>query len=463
MSLPFALSLLLAPTPALQSVELGLDSPNLPVYASEIIASPTAPATLTNAAGLLDLTTPLEYSFSSGEVRYARFACSGGLRFAPGSSVSLLGAGSASLGAINGLGTPVITFSITANDGAVVAADQLVVSGDRLASGTAPVRCSYGLYDVPSQANAGGPVGRVAGTEGDYLRFAPATAFMAASRTSVADVTAVPVYTDFVHDAPTTAATAALGPVTYGIAMPAPLTHAGVPITLVDLHADGAGGTALVVSGDFGAAANMDGGFSGAALARVYLSSAINSCALGTPASSLSATQARFNVGSTPVAGMLCLAPAEGVAIPAATYAARLDAVAVAPAIYSVQGFGPLPAGAIVRNGLELQAPLVQLPPNFLSRLVLTNAGPEGRIFDIRVLGEAGNVVSTGELRGTVPGSGTLVIDLAALLTGFTAEPRATLHVTVRSPGALVQGLYQIVNPETGAISNHALVRPGTN
>ena len=463
MSVSFLLSLMLAPTPSLQSVELGQGNPDIPVYASEIIASPASPATLSNAGNVLDLTTPLNYSFSIGEVRYARIACSGGLRFAPGSAVSLLGAGSASLGAINGVGTSVITFSITANDGAVVAADQLVVSGDRLATDTAPVRCSYGLYDVPSQANAGGSVGRVAGTEGDYLRFAPATAFTAASRTSVADVTAWPVYTDFVPDAPTTAATAALGPVTYGLAMPAPLTPAGVPITLADLHAAGPGGTRLVVSGDFGAAANADGGFTGAALSRVYVSSALGTCSPGTPAASLSATQAQFDVGVVPVAGMLCLAPADGAAIPAATYSARLDAVPAAPAVYSVQGFGPLAAGVIVRNGLELQAPLAQVPPNYLSRLVLTNGGREGRIFDVRVLGETGNVISTGELRGTVPGSGTIVIDLSQILTGFTAAPRATINVTIRSPSAVVQGLYQIVNPDAGSVSNHVMVRPGSN
>ncbi|MBW8366770.1 MAG: hypothetical protein K0M70_02800 [Arenimonas sp.] len=463
MSVSLLMSMMLASGASTQNVDIGQPSPATLVYASEIIASPAAPATLANAGGLLDLVTPLRYNFSAGEVRYARIDCSGGLRFAPGSAVSLLGAGSASLGAINGVGSSVISFSITANDAAVVETDRLVVSGDRLAVGSAPVRCSYGLYDVPSQANAGGTAGRVASAEGDYLRFAPATLFSAQGRTSVADVTATPPYTEFVHSAPTTATTAALGPVQYALSLPAPLTPAGTQITLADLHGAGPSGTRLVVDGDFGAAANADGGFTGAALSRVYLSTTGNSCSFGTPASSLSATQAAFNVGATATGGILCLAPAAGATIPAAQYTARLQAVSAAPAVYRVQGFGPDPVGTIVRNGLELQAPLVQLPDNYLSRLVLTNAGPQGRIFTVRVLGETGNVVSTGELRGTVPGSGTLVIELGAILTGFTVSPRATLSVTMAAPGTMVQGLYQIVNPDAGSVSNHVMVRPGSN
>ena len=46
---------------------------------------------------------------------------------------------------------------------------------------------------------------------------------------------------------------------------------------------------------------------------------------------------------------------------------------------------------------------------------------------------------------------------------GFTGLPRATIKLTVAAPNAQIQGLYQIVNPDSGSISNHVLVRPGTN
>ena len=58
---------------------------------------------------------------------------------------------------------------------------------------------------------------------------------------------------------------------------------------------------------------------------------------------------------------------------------------------------------------------------------------------------------------------GTKVVDLTSVLTGFTAAPRATLNVTIAGPNGQIQGLYQIVNPDSGTISNHVMVRPGQN
>jgi hypothetical protein len=49
------------------------------------------------------------------------------------------------------------------------------------------------------------------------------------------------------------------------------------------------------------------------------------------------------------------------------------------------------------------------------------------------------------------------------VLTGFSGKARATLNIDVAGPGTRIQGLYQIVNAATGAISNQTLVRPGTN
>ena len=76
----------------------------------------------------------------------------------------------------------------------------------------------------------------------------------------------------------------------------------------------------------------------------------------------------------------------------------------------------------------------------------------------------ASAAISTGNLTGIVPAGKTLVIDdLKTVLTGFSAAPRATINVTVAGPNNQIQGLYQIVNPDKGSISNHVLVRPGSN
>ena len=62
-----------------------------------------------------------------------------------------------------------------------------------------------------------------------------------------------------------------------------------------------------------------------------------------------------------------------------------------------------------------------------------------------------------------MPAHGTVVVDLHDVLVSFSGERRATLDVTVAGPDRQIQGLYQIVNPNTGTLSNHVMVRPGTN
>ena len=119
----------------------------------------------------------------------------------------------------------------------------------------------------------------------------------------------------------------------------------------------------------------------------------------------------------------------------------------------------------IVHNGTELQAPLVQLAGDgWLARLVLTNTGALVRPYSIKVLSEEGVNLTTGNLTGTIPANGTKVIDLKTVLTGVTGGSlRGTLDVSVAAPSKQIQGLYQIVNSANGALSNHVLVRPGTN
>ena len=150
--------------------------------------------------------------------------------------------------------------------------------------------------------------------------------------------------------------------------------------------------------------------------------------------------------------------------IPASVYTATLKAVSAAPTVYDVNDIGGVVFGEIVRNGTELQAPLVNVPAGWISRLVLTNTGGTDRPYTIVVQGEDGNTIGTDHLTGTVKANKTMVIeDLKTVLTSFTGYPRATLNVNVAGPNAQIQGLYQIVNPDSGSISNHVLVRPGTN
>ena len=88
------------------------------------------------------------------------------------------------------------------------------------------------------------------------------------------------------------------------------------------------------------------------------------------------------------------------------------------------------------------------------------------KVLSVAIFGAlvSGNALAAN-LNGTVPANGTIVVDLKDVMTSFTANmaPRGTLNVTVAGPNKQIQGLYQIVNPTSGSISNHVMVRPGTN
>jgi len=442
--------------PTARAVDLDALPATPRTYAAEIIASPGAPVVLDNPGGVLDLSTPLDYSFSVGEVRYARIECPG-IAFGDDTAVAYAGAGNAGIGAVNGLGDDVIHFSITAADNAVVADDRLVVTGTRAITSTRPVDCRYGLYDQPSQAATGGALGRIAGLSGRYLDFAPSHALKVdVPGYAVADVEPLypPAFSAFETAAPTFHPDLAnLGGFSYGTRLDVlgetqPLSPAGAPLTLADLMGPA---TALVFERDFSTAAD------------VYLSTLADCSTIDRAADAFDLTGARFIIGSDAVmARFLCFLSGDA-PVDAADYSVSLDPVPAAPAVYAPVGSGPLPLGRIVRNGLELQAPLAEVPAEYLSRLVIANRGPQGFAFRIEVLGETGNVISTGLVSGVVQANATRVIEVSDIITGTTGEPRAALKLTVAAPNANVQALYQVVNPAAGTISNHVMVRPGTN
>jgi hypothetical protein len=446
-------------------------------FAKEIIATTAAPVTLTtSASAATQLGWKINYNFSSNEVRYARVECSSNLKFstaavgAPGATV-VTSTGTALIGAINGLGSNVLTFSVTSPAAApfILAADTFTVSGDHAITGTDQnVNCSVALYDQPSQAQAGGAPGLITNTSfsGAYLSFAPSYELVATASTHTADVEAVPSYSRFVAANVTSPTSSRLGNATLSFrvkdpdgagAQTAPFKINGTPIALTDLFA---AGTNLLVGGDFSIAAN--------AAAPLYTGAALALVTAGAPATALTATQATFSnvqagFASLPVdlacrtvAGGNCFTP-----IPVADYTAAIKAVAFAPTVYAVSDIAPIALSKIVRNGTELQAPLAQIPGGWYSRLVLTNTSSLPRAYTISLMSEENVTLTAGTLTGTIPANGTKIID--DLKTVYTGNNRATLNVQVAGPNNAIQGLYQIVNPVSGSISNETLVRPGTN
>ncbi len=423
------------------------------LVAEELIIPPSR--TITNT-GNLDVVTNVEYAFSPGEVRYARLECPG-VEFAPGSAVTFGGDPSNLIGAVNTTPGGAIYFSITAGATPVVATDTLTVDGDRIINVEQDINCSYSLYDFPSQAQAGGAAGRVVMTSGAYIRFAPSYGLVVdVEGNPVADVESNdPAYSEFELGAPTNdVLLGQIGGFSYGTAADIglstqPITLDGAAIELVDLMD---GDTALVFAGDFSTAGDVF--FSPNADCSVNIQSA----------DSFDANEAVFVIGANPAMNHYLCYDVSGDPIRASAFTVALAPVSADDTTYETDGRGPLDLGEITRNGTELQAPLAQIPGGWLSRLVLTNRGTQDRDYEIAVFGETGTTISTNNLTGIVEAQSTLVVDLDSVLTGFTGGlPRATLNVTVAAPNNTIQGLYQIVNPDSGSISNHVMVRPGSN
>ncbi|MBW8368994.1 MAG: hypothetical protein K0M70_14195, partial [Arenimonas sp.] len=299
------------------------------------------------------------------------------------------------------------------------------------------VDCAFSIYDQPSQAQAGGAAGRIAsaGTNGvfrPFIRSVPSFAFVATPGQAIADVEATNgAYTDFLT-------TGVFGSIDHDLVAAPPFNEDGALITLADLFAPA---TNIDVAGDFTAAADVE--------------------LDGTSANTLTDTLATFVIGANAVAGDLDYIADLATPILESLYTATLDVTANTG--FTIADVGPQAAGEIVRNGTQLQAPLAQVPAGYLSRMVLTNTGNVARPYEISVQGETGNTYTTNNLTGNVPANGTIVVELGTVLSNFSGAPRATLNVTVAAPNNQIQGLYQITNPAAGSVSNHVMVRPGTN
>ncbi len=442
---------------------------NAPVtYASEINTAGTlAQRTLTGTAAN-SITVNSGYAFSSGEVRYARVECTN-VRFLSSGALSATPAGAA-FGSLNGLNSSAITFSVTSPvAGITIGTDFNIPATYELLNNSAG-SCTYSLYDQPSQAQAGGTAGRIYTATGNFIASAASYTFTApTAETATANVEASPSFTAFVAaTAPsqTTATTARLAQLTS--AHVGNLLPGGAAVTaLTDLMI---APVRITVTGDFTAAANSDSTYTGAALSRVWINSDGANCTSSgdvgdIQADQLSATSARFTI-PTPfalTAQNLCFAPRSGTAIPASTYTATFTPTAI-NAGFVTPAVGPRNTGEIVRNGTQLQAQFAQVPAGWTSRIVLTNTGSVARPYTITAQTEAGITATLGTAAsGTVPANGTIVLNTSDIATFAGTAPRGTLNVTVAGPNTQLQGLYQIVNGQTGSIANTALVRPGTN
>jgi hypothetical protein len=409
------------------AVILGTDDAR--VYASEMEAPVDLSADAADTAQF-----EIGYNFSDGEVRYGRFECSTNLTM--DNVVVSTGSADITLGAINGEGTSALFFSMTAGAAPGVTADDVIdVDGDNTLEDGNDVSCAFSIYDQPSQAQAGGATGRIYTTGMEpFIARAPSFVFTGTPDEATADVEAANgAYTGFEFG------NNYFGELEFGLAADVPFKADGTLITMNDLFdAD----TTITIAGDFSVADDMTWD--------------------GVSADDLDDGEASFDYFGANDGSLRFFENGDD-AIPESSYKATLNAVANAG--YEIADISNVDVGAIVRNGTQLQAPLAQLPTGWLSRVALTNTGSLARPYQIEVMGETGVTFTTDatKLVGTIPANGTKVIDLNEVITGFSAGSRGTVNVNVSAPNTQIQGLYQIVNPAAGSISNHVMVRPGTN
>ncbi len=456
-------------------VNLDATTPAPVIVAKEIVATVAAPVTLdasaaASATDKFGLLSAVGYSLSAGEVRYVRVELANAKFASVGTVDSSATTTNAAIGAVNGVGTSVIYFSLTAVGGqsGVPATSTLTIPATIKIEGTASnVTATFSVYDQPSQAQAGGETGRIVNKANKpYISFAKSYQAKATAVGAVSNVEASPAFTAF----ETTETYARLAKdVAYGLADTVPFKADGNAVTLANLMSAATTGTKLVVTGDFAGAANANGTYTGTSVANAVFLSANTDCStLDQVASAVTATSATFNVGATLVDtnSNLCYVPRvmdPKRAIAASTYTASLNAVSASASTYSVESTSIGALGEITRNGTELQSPLFQTTAGFVSRFFLTNTGSVDANVTVSLQGETGNTLTAGTTSFVIPKNGSLEIPAASILTSATGAPRATAVFSIARPSKQIQGVYQIVNQTSGAVSNIALQRPGTN
>ena len=414
------------------AVVLGVDPAR--AYAAELEDG----TTLTDPADTVSF--EVGYNFSDGEVRYGRFACTDNLTMA-GLTVSTASPDLA-LGAINGQGTSAVFFSMTAGASPGATADDVImVDATNTLEDGGDVSCEFAIYDQPSQAQAGGANGLVYTTGlQPFIERVPGFVFEFEAGDpdqGVADVeAALGAYMGFtpINDWANFA--------NFRFQEVAGVLKAdGTQVTIPDIFG---GDTAIIVDGDFSAADN------------IWL---WDNLSANWYWDSFDDDSASFTGVTIPLDAYLQYDVDDVDPIQESEYFATLEADANPG--YVVADMGPIRIGEIVRNGTQLQAPLVQLPQGWLSRIAITNTGALARPYSLEVMTETGRTATVSPSTGTVPAGGTVVIDLADIVT--FSHNRGTIHLNVAAPDNQIQGLYQIVNPVAGSLSNHVMVRPGTN
>ena len=420
------------------------------LFAQELVTSPVIQLHNPNTA--LDLSVPTGFSLSPSEVRYVRFELSNGAKF-PGTATAT-GTANCTVGAVNGLSTTAVSFSVTAGSAGCDAANTLRLHTPTIDNigNTSDVAATYSMYDQPSQAQAGGPAGQIKVTgPTNMISFGPSyEAPGSAGTTVIADVSAtggVP-YAKFEGDS----TLAKLGgSIAYNLTSPVTHKANGSTIQLGDLMATGTAGTKLVVTGDFTAVAGTSG-----STGTVFLSTG-SACTTSGAATAtvITGSTATWDVGATPTTSksLLCYQVNGTTAVPVKTYTAALKPVSKTPSTYAVTDINIGTVGKIDHNGTVLETPMFSNAAGYNNRFVFMNLGGAAA-YTTQCLVEAGKTATPGAAAtGTLAAGQTVILSTnvctvtgTATASGNTAA-RGSIRFTIATPPEQVKGVYNSVAP----------------
>ncbi len=437
-------------------------------FAKEFNYSTTA-APANPITGALTVSTKLGFGVSGGQNRYIRVDLSGAqlaaasLGLGPNTNTptdTTNAFSNAVLVAGGTIGATYAIYQVTANaaNGATPAdAITILVPSLNITNGNASaVTVTYTLYETATAAVANSPNTNLYQNSGALLNFQNGLKFALTPGSQTAAVSTL--YQKFNPAAPTVGPVL-IGNLVYGVNAPVVKADGVTQVALADL-VTAATNASFTTTADFSTVAVnglfLDNG--NACLTTSTLVSLNTANTIGTPVTALGVT------ANTPNGVNLCYTAKGTVPIAVQTVNAALNVVA---AVNSAAASVPAASiGTIAHDGTQLQAPLVQTTPGFISRFVLTNTGSTAATYTGAVTALAGSAVLTNStLNGTIPAGGSSVIEGAAMPTfDPTVGPaRGFVVFTVAGPNNNIQGAYQIVNQATGAISNLVMVRPGTN
>lgn len=445
---------------AMATITLSDTTADARTYASEIATNG-----MTISDTNLDARTVMGFGVSSGQTRYVRFDLTNG-KFATQVVAADLDAGISPAGTSYTPGVAVAAGGSTSDSYVIfqVTADVNYASSDSFslslgtgvggvvvtAAGT-DVGLTYALYETASDAVNNTSTGRLATQTETIAKFGAGLKYSVTTNTSTAIV--ADAYKKFTSSA----LTAKLGTVVYGVNTA--YTGAGVLVATTDLVT---AATKLVVAGNFGAADTTSTPNS------IWLNTTADDCASGAEAQgtlNTAKTSADVTIGTTAFAtGAICYTVTGTTVVPVQTTTVALDLTAAAGSTAADVAAQTL--GNIAHDGAELESPWFSTAAGYESRFVLSNAGTSDVPYTTTVRTENGNACTAGSAAtGTIPAGKQIVIQAANICSAFTAgQPtRGGVTFTIAAPNNTVQGVYNLINYASGASSVSNLVRPGTN